>query len=160
MLLLLIRHAQAAEQNEKRYPDDTLRPLMPKGRSVQQRICKEMGKRKLVPDRVFSSPWKRAWQTARIVVEEAGLPKKARIACQSLAGLPDLAALAADIGEVKPDETIALVGHKPWIDALAALLLTGSASGLTIDFTPSAVMAIETAELTPATGTLKFFLHR
>ena len=32
MLLLLCRHAQAAEHDERKYPDDTLRPLVGKGR--------------------------------------------------------------------------------------------------------------------------------
>ena len=80
MLLLLIRHAQAAQQDEARYPDDTLRPLVPKGRKIQRRTSRELRKRKLAPSRVFGSPWKRAWQTARIVVQETGLPKTARIA--------------------------------------------------------------------------------
>ena len=108
MLLLLIRHAQAAQQDEALYPDDSLRPLVPKGRRIQRRISRRLRKRKLVPTRVFNSPWKRAWQTARIVVEETGLPKNARIACAALAAPPDLQILAAEIGEIGPEETIAL----------------------------------------------------
>jgi phosphohistidine phosphatase len=160
MLLLLIRHAQAAEQDEARYPDDSLRPLVAKGKKIQRRISKELRRRKLIPSRVFSSPWKRAWQTARIVAEETGLPKNARVPCQALAGPPDLSAIAAEVGEVGPDETIALVGHEPWLSELAALLLSGKSSGVSIDFPKSGVMAIERAELSSegGAGTLRCFL--
>ena len=156
MLLLLIRH----EQDETRYPDDSLRPLVPKGKKVQRRMSRELRRRKLIPSRVYSSPWKRAWQTARIVVEETGLPKSARLACAALAAPPDLPAIAAEVGEVGADETIALVGHEPWMSELAALLLTGRSAGLSIDFPKSGVMGIETSELSSETGggTLRCFL--
>ena len=163
MLLLLVRHAQAAEQDSTRYPDDALRPLVPKGKKVQARMSKELRRRKLVPTRVFSSPWKRAWQTARILVDETGLAKSARIACESLAAPPDLAAIAAEVsgvGEVGGDEIIALVGHEPWMGELAALLLTGRSDGIRVDFAKSGVMGIETPGLNPEPGAanLQFFL--
>jgi phosphohistidine phosphatase len=160
MLLLLVRHAQAAAQDEARYPDDTLRPLVPKGRKTQRRISKELRRRKLTPSRVFSSPWKRAWQTARILVEEVGLPKSARLPCNALTEAPDLAALAAEIGPVADDETLALVGHEPWMSALAGLLLTGRTEGLSLDFPKSGVLGIELPGLAAegGSGTLRFFL--
>lgn len=159
MLVLLIRHAQAANQDESRYPDDTLRPLVPKGRKIQRRMARELRKRKLIPDRVFSSPWKRAWQTARIVAEETGLSKGARIACHALAGSPELAALAGEIGETRADETIVLVGHEPWLSELAALLLAGKRGGMAIDFAKSGVLGVEAESLKAGRGTLVFYLR-
>ena len=158
MLLLLIRHAQAAEQSPTDYPDDRLRPLVPKGRKTQRRISRELRRRKLIPDRVLSSPWKRAWQTARIVVEETGLPRRAREECLALAEAPELAALAGAIGATAADETIALVGHEPWMSELAGLLLTGSPAGLSVDFAKSGVMGIDAPALEPRAGSLRFFL--
>jgi len=159
MLVLLVRHAQAAEQDETRYPDDTLRPLVPKGKKTQARMSKALRRRKLIPARVFSSPWKRAWQTARILCEGSGLPKSARLACPALAAPPDLAALAAEVGEFGPEETIALVGHEPWLSELAGLLLTGEGNRPAIDFAKSGVMGIELADLAAAgSGTLRFYL--
>ena len=35
MLVLLVRHAQAAEQDAEAFPDDSERPLVPKGRRVR-----------------------------------------------------------------------------------------------------------------------------
>jgi phosphohistidine phosphatase len=158
MLLLLVRHAQAAEQDAARYPDDSLRPLVPKGKKAQRRVSRELVKRGLIPSQVFSSPWRRAWQTARIVIAESGLPKTARIPCEALAVAPQLDALAAEIGTIDADETVALVGHEPWMSELAALLLTGESNGIRIDFAKSGVLGIEAEALKAGSGTLVFYL--
>jgi phosphohistidine phosphatase len=159
MLVLLLRHADAADRDAERYPDDSLRPLVRKGEKIQRAMSKDLRKRKLIPSRVFSSPWKRAWQTARILIDETGLPKKARIACPPLAGTPDLGAIATAIGPLTADGIIALVGHDPWIGELAALLLTGKAEGLRCDFAKSGVMGIDLDEFKAGAGTLRFFLR-
>ena len=158
MLVLLIRHAQAAEQDATVYPDDTLRPLVPKGRRTHARLVRRLRKQGLVPDRVFSSPWKRAWQTARITIREMGLPRERRIRCDAMAEPPRVDAIAADIGEVGPDETIALVGHEPWMSVLASLLLTGDSQGVRIDFPKSGVLGIEMERFEPSEGVLRFFV--
>jgi phosphohistidine phosphatase len=156
MLLLLIRHALAAEQGDE-YPDDTMRPLLRKGRRIQRRVSRRLAKEGFIPDRVFSSPWKRAWQTARIVVRETGIAKNKRIACEALAQPVDLAALAEEIGEIGADERIALVGHEPWMSKLAALLLSDSPAGLSIDYPKSGIVGIEADRLAAGSGTLWFF---
>jgi phosphohistidine phosphatase SixA len=115
-------------------------------------------KRDLMPNRVYSSPWKRAWQTARILVDETGLRKRARIPCQSLAEPPVLENISAEIGPLLPDEYVALVGHEPWMSTLGSQLLTGSDTGLRLDFPKSGVMGIETEGLVPGRGVLLFFL--
>ena len=159
MLVLLIRHAEAGTRSAERYPDDAMRPLVRRGEKTQRSIGRALRKRKLIPGLVLSSPWKRAWQTARILVEETGRPKKTRVACPALAGPPDLGAIGAAIGSTEPDAVVALVGHDPWIGELAALLLTGKGDGLRIDFAKSGVMGIELGAIAPATGTLRFFLR-
>jgi phosphohistidine phosphatase len=156
--LFLIRHAQAAEQDAEAYPDDALRPLVAKGRRVQRRMSRMLVKRGLRPDRIFSSPWKRAWQTAGIVAEETGVGRKERIPCDALAAPPDLAELAIGVGAVGADEIIALVGHEPWMSGLAALLLVGTTSGVAIDFPKSGIMGIEVPGFEAGRGTLEFFL--
>ena len=158
MLVLLIRHAQAAEQDSEKYPDDSLRPLVPKGRRSARRIFRQVRKAGIVPDRVFSSPWKRAWQTARIVLQEMGVSKERRFPSDSLAMPPDVGGLAAEVGDVGADETIAFVGHEPWMSTLAGKLLAGGMSELRIDFSKSGVMGIEMDRLEEAGGTLKFFV--
>ena len=158
MLLLLVRHALAAERHPEKFPDDTLRPLDPKGRKTQRRMSRQLRRLNIVPSVIWSSPWKRAWQTAGILATETGLGKKRRQACPPLADDPDLAALTELIGTPAEDESVALVGHEPWLGELASLLLTGSPTRLNLDFPKSGVMAIRTASLAPASGQLQFFL--
>lgn len=157
MQLLLIRHAIAAEQDPEKYPDDSLRPLVPKGRRIQRRMSRRLRKEGLAPDRVFSSPWKRAWQTARIVAEEAGIGKAMRFPCPALAQEPNLSALAAEIGSVTGNERIALVGHEPWLSTLSALLLAGSPGAISVDFPKSGVLGIQATLIEAGVGGLEFF---
>jgi phosphohistidine phosphatase len=158
MLLLLIRHAQAEERDDHRFPDDSLRPLVAKGRKAQTRMSRRLERARLIPSAILASPWKRAWQTAGILVRETGLPKKARLPCAALAQDPDLNALREAVGPREPREIVALVGHEPWLSELASLLLTGSSTRVAIDFPKSGVLAIETDLLGPASGLLRFFL--
>ena len=157
MLLLLIRHAIAAEPDAEKYPDDSLRPLLLKGRRIHRRVSRRLLKEGLAPDRVFSSPWKRAWQTARIVVEETGIGKAKRFPCQALAQPPDLSVLAAEVGPVSEDERIALVGHEPWMSSLASLLLAGSPGAVGVDFPKSGILGIQAALIDAGVGELMFF---
>ncbi len=159
MLLLLIRHAQAAEHDAARYPDDALRPLVPKGRKIQRRMTRELRKHGVIPGRVLSSLWKRAWQTARIVIDELDLPRRARVACPALAAPPDLDDLAHQIGDASAEEVIALVGHEPWMGELAAMLLVGKRRGLAIDFAKSGIMGIEMERIDGGAGLLRFYLR-
>ena len=56
-------------------------------------------------------------------MSELGLPTLIRV--RARAAPPELSRLADDIGEPGSDAIVALVGHSPWIEELAALLLTG-----------------------------------
>jgi phosphohistidine phosphatase len=158
MLLLLVRHALAAERDADKYPDDSLRPLVPKGRKIHARMSRLLTKRQLVPSIILASPWTRAWQTAGILAQETGIGKKRRIECPALALDPALPSIADAIGPRGADEIVALVGHEPWLGELAGLLLTGSTSRPEIDFPKSAILGIEAPSIGPATGSLRFFL--
>ena len=158
MLLLLIRHAQAAQRDDGQFPDDSIRPLVPKGRKTQGRMSRRLRRLGLVPTSILSSPWKRAWQTAGILARETGLGKKQRTQCPALATEPRLEAIAEAVGAHGPDDIVALVGHEPWMSELASQLLSGSPTRLAIDFPKSGVLGIEAETVGAASGRLKFFL--
>ena len=158
MQLLLIRHAHAGDRDSQQWPDDRDRPLTEKGRKTHRKVTRALGKLGLVPTKVLTSPWTRAAQTAEIVVSELGLQTPA-IPCEALAGDPDLARLADDIGDPGPEAVVALVGHSPWIEELAALLLTDSAGGLRLDYPKSGVMGIELERPVKGAGVLRMFLR-
>lgn len=158
MLLLLIRHAHAGARDPAQWPDDTQRPLTDKGRKVQTDVARFLRKRDLVPNLVLASPWLRAMQTAEITVEVARVQQPPE-PCEALADDPDLVRLADHVSDLPPESIVAMVGHSPWMEELAALLLGGSTDGLRIDFPKSGVMGIDLAELAEGAGELRFLLR-
>ncbi len=158
MLLLLVRHANAGARDPAQWPDDRDRPLTDKGRKVQRDVSRALRRMDLVPQLVLTSPWTRAAQTAEILVEAARV-EKPPVPCEPLAEDPDLIRLADYVGEPGQAEIVALVGHSPWMEELAAILLGGSTSGLRIDFPKSGVMGVDLPELAPGAGSLRFFLR-
>jgi len=155
MLLLLIRHAQAGDRDPARWPDDSLRPLTDEGAKIQLEVAGALKRLKLEPELVLSSPWTRAMQTAEITARTLKLGHP--VACPPLAEAPDLDALQEHVGTRGPDSVVALVGHSPWMEELAALLLTGEDDGLELDYPKSGVMGIETERLAAGMGTLRWF---
>jgi phosphohistidine phosphatase len=157
MLLLLVRHADAGDRDPAQWPDDRDRPLTDKGRKVQRRVSKALQRFDLVPTLVVTSPWTRAAQTAQVMAETLGLGPP--VPCEPLATDPDLVRLADYVGEQGSEARVALVGHSPWIEELAAILLGGTAVTVRIDFPKSGVMGIDLPELAPGAGELQFFLR-
>jgi phosphohistidine phosphatase len=158
MLLLLIRHAHAGDRDPTRFPDDTLRPLTRKGQTTHRKVARALCDLGLMPGTIFSSPWLRAWETAAIL-GGAARPRIEPIAAPALAGAPVMSRLGRALGPRAPDETVALVGHEPWLGELASLLLTGRANGLAIDFGKSAVLGMDLPAFDAGEGTLRFFLR-
>ena len=158
MLLLLIRHADAGERDPQRWPDDSDRPLTDKGRKTQRRVSRWLSEHTQVPTIVLTSPWARAAESAQILVDESKLPRPP-IPTEALAAPPDLIRLADHIGDPDPSAIVALVGHSPWIEVLAVLLLAGSGTGFRIDFPKSGVMGLDLERVEPAAGELRFFVR-
>lgn len=158
MRILLLRHADAGDHDPARWPDDTLRPMTDKGARRERRVARRLRRRGLAPTLLLASPWLRAWQTALVVAEHARTP--APVACPALAAPPDLRSLGRAIGPQPPEAILGLVGHEPWMSQLAALLLTGSPTGLPVDFPKSGVLGVEAPDLTARGATLEFFWRR
>jgi phosphohistidine phosphatase len=158
MLLLLVRHANAGDRDPAQWPDDRDRPLTEKGRKVQSDVSRFLRKRDLAPTRVLTSPWTRAVQTAEILVEVARVGQPP-VLCEPLAGDPDLIRLQDCVGNQPPEAIVAMVGHSPWMEELASLLLGGSTTSIRIDFPKSGGMGIELERLEPGAGELRFFIR-
>src|SRR5882672_10959345 len=97
MLILIVRHAQAGDQDPKKYPDDTLRPLTRKGREIHAEVSRLLRKRKIIPGAIYTSPWKRAMQTAQVMAREIGGKGLKPRPIASLADAPDLDAIRQDL---------------------------------------------------------------
>jgi phosphohistidine phosphatase len=158
MLLLLNRHAHAGIRDPAQWPDDRDRPLTEKGRAVQTDVSRFLRKRGLAPSLVLTSPWTRARQTAEILVEIAR-GSQPPVPCEPLADDPDLIRLQDYVGEQPSAAIVAMVGHSPWIEELASVLLGGASTSLRIDFPKSGAMGIALESLEPGAGELRFFIR-
>jgi phosphohistidine phosphatase len=158
MLLLLNRHANAGLRDPAQWPDDRDRPLIDKGRKVQGDVSRWLRKRDLAPTLVLTSPWTRAAQTAEILVQVARVAQPP-VPCEPLAEDPDLIRLQDHVGDQPDNAIVAMVGHSPWMEELAAMLLGGSASSLRIDLPKSGVMGIRLEQLAQGAGELRFLLR-
>jgi phosphohistidine phosphatase len=158
MLLLLNRHADAGTRDPAQWPDDRDRPLTDKGRKVQSEVSRWLRKRNRAPTLVLTSPWIRAAQTAQILVDVARVSQPP-VPCEPLAEDPDLTRLQEHVGEQPGNAIIAMVGHSPWMEELAAILLGGSAASVRLDFPKSGVMGMQLDRLEPGAGELRFFVR-
>jgi len=153
--LLLIRHALADERGPN-YPDDSRRPLVDKGHQQAAALAETLSALAINLDRLFTSPYRRALETAEPLVSCVATGK-----LELLEGLADddysqlLAELEAQlaIGE----ETIALVGHEPYLSELASLLLVGDPQAVQTDFKKAALMVL-TGPLAPGEMSLAMML--
>lgn len=154
VLLYLVRHAIAAERGAD-YPDDSRRPLTPKGAERFRECVAGLSAAGVQIEEVLTSPYVRARQTAELLAE--GLEPRPKIT--------NMHALAVDGSAVEVVDTLArhakrrslaLVGHEPSMGTLAARLL-GQRRPLA--FKKGAVACLE-VEALPVTrpGTLQWFL--
>ncbi|MGE5927676.1 MAG: SixA phosphatase family protein [Gemmatimonadota bacterium] len=158
MLLLLVRHARAAERDPARWPDDSLRPITNLGREFHSEISRALGRLDCTTEAVLTSPWVRAQQTAEIMIEEMELDLES-VASEALARDVDLDAIRKDVEALGRVSVVALVWNSAWVEELASLLLTGTSDGLTIDFPKSGVLGLDLDRIAPGAASLRFFLR-
>jgi phosphohistidine phosphatase len=117
MQLFVIRHA-VAEDTEPG-GDDAARALTESGKAKLRQVVRGLRVLEIRFERVLTSPWKRAAQTAKLL---SPIARAAPIATGLLTQPPraDILALIAEC-----NETTAVVGHEPWLGELVAWLAFG-----------------------------------
>jgi phosphohistidine phosphatase len=125
MELYLIRHAHALDGE-----DDSRRPLSPRGRKQVKALTKFLASSgALQPAEIWHSGLDRARETAELLVEGLELPAKL-FEKPGLMPEDDPALLIARLNTLH--EPLAIVGHEPFLSALATLLVGGGAGGIPI----------------------------
>jgi phosphohistidine phosphatase len=125
MNLYILRHGLAAERDPQSFPDDSRRPLLEKGEE-RTRLCGDALRALEVSfDRILSSPYLRASQTAEIVAATLGLKKRLEFR-EELAPGGDAKALLRYVNGLRPaPENVLLVGHEPDLSELISRLISG-----------------------------------
>jgi phosphohistidine phosphatase len=122
--ILLLRHAKSDWGDPSLADFD--RPLAKRGRKDAPRMGEVLAHFDCVPDRILSSPARRARQTAELVAEACGYKKSIRWEDHFYGGSSiDLMAALQQL----PDhiERPMLVGHNPTMEETVAMLLSATA---------------------------------
>jgi phosphohistidine phosphatase len=126
MNLYIIRHAIAVDEDAAEYKDDSLRPLTDKGKKKMRQIAKGLHVLGVDFDLILSSPYIRSKETAGILAEVFKIKKDVEFSDNLIPmGNPDQ--LIAEMNEKYSANSIALVGHEPFLSALIGLLVSENA---------------------------------
>ncbi len=109
--VVIVRHAKAVHYG---YDDDFTRDLAERGVNDANILGKELKKRKIIPDRLISSPANRALQTARIYADNFGIDKSEIVEVEEIYDGLTISEFIDLIREL-PDEleTVFFFGHNP-----------------------------------------------
>lgn len=124
----LLRHAIAVKAN-KEHRDDRTRSLTTRGKRKMKSIAEGIASLKLNPQIILSSPYVRAFDTARILSSALSndVPIRRCPWLTPLAGTET--AVAALMPFIREGKSVVVVGHEPALQHLAGKL-TGKGSGL------------------------------
>jgi len=131
--LYLLRHAEAEDVRETASGSDAERALTPKGRRRVRCLAHALRQRKLECDLLWTSPLRRALQTAELMARGLRMARPP-VVVDCLA--PDRTAreVVAELQGLRPlPDALMLVGHEPMLSRLAAWLCTGDPEGLDLD---------------------------
>jgi phosphohistidine phosphatase len=140
MDLYIVRHAIAFDRDPEQWPDDSQRPLTPRG--IRRFRAAAQGARRVIaaPEVVLSSAFTRAWHTAEILEERARWP--APIRCEALERPDAHAAVVEALGEHAASTAVAVVGHEPYLHELASYLLTSDPNRVAFDLKKGSVTTL------------------
>ena len=118
--LTLVRHAKSSRKDP--LLEDIDRPLNQRGKQNAPLMGKRLAKKEVAPDRLLTSPAKRAVKTARIIAGKIGFPKEKieSIGAVYLASPEDLLRLLHGIGD--EGDHVMMVGHNPGFTDLNNLI--------------------------------------
>ncbi len=126
MNLYIIRHAIAVEEGTPEYEDDSQRPLTDKGKKKMRQIAKGLHALGVDFDLILSSPYVRAKETAEILADVFKMKNNIAFS-ENLIPMGDPDLLIAEINEKYSVDSIALVGHEPYLTNLIGLLISENA---------------------------------
>ena len=138
MKVFLLRHGDAVSANE--HP---ARPLSPKGRQEIERTARIALERNVAVSVIYHSGILRALESAEII-SRLLLPPLGVVEHAGLLPEDDPAIVKAELeGE---ERSILLVGHLPYLNRLAALLVNGDPDRVVVEFLPAMMACFARAD--------------
>ena len=157
MDVYLIRHAEAVERDPAGGLADEDRPLTDAGRAQAARLARALPARGARIERLFVSPTVRTRQTADPLIAAWGLGGDAVIETEELALDGKIRKLVRRIAK-QPAAVVGLVGHRPYLNELAAWLIGSKKARIMLDKGGVALIRVEDDELEKGCGELVWLL--
>lgn len=156
MRLLLLRHGPAEARDERRWPEDSRRPLTERGALRVKHCARGVTRLERRVDLILSSPLERAWRTAELLREAFDGGAKLE-SITALEPSRSVRALLQRVAEESPDATVVLVGHEPDLGKLAGTLLFGAPAAMPLKKAGACCISFDGVPASGA-GTLRWFL--
>ncbi len=155
MKIYLLRHATA----EARRPNlsDRNRRLTAAGLEELHDVARGLRRLKVRPDTILASPYRRAWDTARVAARALNSAKRP-VELRALVPGGSVARLWTELKPFSGARSVMLVGHEPLLSEFAAFLL--NSPHLTINLKKSGLIRIDvaSAQANRPTGALRWLL--
>ena len=135
MKVLLVQHGEAKSKDE-----DPARPLSEEGFRKTEKVAAWIGSHSFSVAEIKHSGRKRAEETAMIFARHLS-PVKGVFAVEGLNPNDDVLSFAESMSE--QEESVMIVGHLPFLNKLAGLLLAGDPERNVISFINSGVVCLK-----------------
>ena len=152
MEIYLMQHGPALSKEQ-----DPEEGLSPNGKERLRTNGKALNKLGVTFDIIISSPKKRSRQTAQIVAEETGFEAGNIIETEKVKALTPPGETIRLLSEFTHLKRVLIAGHLPSVSKTASYLLNKD-SNVTIDFEMGACCRVDTDDLSPGSGHLKWYM--
>jgi phosphohistidine phosphatase len=144
MELYILRHGLARDKEDWAPQDDRDRPLTGAGRSRTKDVANGLQDLGISFDRIITSPYRRALETAKIVSKVFDMKKQLE-RWSSLAVDGDPERLVRDLSRQKW-RSVLLVGHEPYLSRLISVLVAGN-TGMIMNLKKAGLVKISSEKL-------------
>ena len=162
MKLILLRHGVAIDRADwaKKNKDDSLRPLLPKGKLRTKKMCIHLSDWIKDVDVIVHSPYQRAKETA-LIAKAIIKPKFFRESVELIPEAPPQSFVHWLKIEFPQSSTVIAIGHEPHLSTIATWLLSGQTESF-IQFKKSGILCLDVesfSELGPRCAELSFLVQ-
>ena len=157
MRVYIFRHGEALSKGDPSISSDAERPLVEEGIRRTRQAAEGFRSLGISIDAIFTSPWVRAKQTAKIAADVLGLADRL-LELDELAGDHAIEDVMNALARHSSMNDLMLVGHNPQLSELAAYLLSLS-TGMQVDLKKSGMCTVEVDRIPPKKpGTLLWMM--
>lgn len=138
--IYLLRHGEAAKASDANVSHDSERPLTPRGRERLERAARGIRSLGVALDRILTSPYRRARETAEIVAAALGTPE-ALSTEEALASGARWDEVKRALSRIEIRGALLLVGHEPDLSMMTAKMI--GAEGGSVEFGKGTLACVE-----------------